>query len=164
MHDVLKSKIQSPSQKFHNNFINFEKPKIFKKSQKVRSNAWKRRIRTLTKWRKTWSRLTNPWGWSLEWEREVWEGKRHKTDKRDQGKWDLKSCWTNIEAQSRQLEVLSFKKGRQMQLSSRCPKVSIAKKKLNGSRSYRGDRNFLDGSRCYQEAVQIAIKRSWRAR
>ena len=74
-------------------------PKIFKKSQKVRSNAWnawKRRIRTLTKWKKTWSRLKNPWGWSLEWEKEVWEVKRHKAVERDLGKWNLKSRWINI--------------------------------------------------------------------
>ena len=90
MHDVLRSKIQSPSQKFHNNFINFEKPKIFKKSQKVRSNAWKRRIRTLTKWRQTWSRPKNPWGWSLEWkrEREVLGGEEAIGIKRDWEKWD----------------------------------------------------------------------------
>ena len=34
MHDVLKSKLQTPSQKFHNNFINFEKPQKFFKSPK----------------------------------------------------------------------------------------------------------------------------------
>ena len=33
--------------------------------------------------------------------------------------------------------MLSFKKGQQMQLSCRCPKVSTAKKKLDGSRSCR---------------------------
>ena len=92
MHDVLISKIQNPSQKFHNNFINIEKTKIFKKSQKVRSdawNAWKRRIRTLTKWRKTWSRPKNPWGWSLEWEREVLGGEKAIGIERNWEKWDL---------------------------------------------------------------------------
>ena len=34
MHDVLRSKIQSPSQKFHNNSINFEKRQNFKKNPK----------------------------------------------------------------------------------------------------------------------------------
>ena len=34
MHDVLRSKIQNPSQKFHNNFINFEKPQKFQKNPK----------------------------------------------------------------------------------------------------------------------------------
>ena len=34
MHDVLRSKIQNPSQKFHNNFINFEKPQNFQKNPK----------------------------------------------------------------------------------------------------------------------------------
>ena len=48
-------------------------PKFFIKPQKLghkRWNAWKRRIRTLTKWRKTWSRPKNPEEevWS-EWER-----------------------------------------------------------------------------------------------
>ena len=30
------------------------------------------------------------------------------------------------------------------------------------SRSYRGDKNFLDGSRSCQKAIEIAIKRSWK--
>ena len=34
MHDVLKSKLQTSSQKFHNNFINFEKPQNFYKNPK----------------------------------------------------------------------------------------------------------------------------------
>ena len=34
MHDVLRSKIQSLSQKFHNNSINFEKRQNFKKNPK----------------------------------------------------------------------------------------------------------------------------------
>ena len=34
MHDVLRSKIQSPSQKFHNNSINFEKRQNFQKNPK----------------------------------------------------------------------------------------------------------------------------------
>ena len=47
-----------------------------------------------------------------------------------------------------------------MQLSRRCLEVAIVKKKLDGLSSYQGDRNFLDGSRGYQEAVEIVIKRS----
>ena len=34
MHDILRTKIQNPSQKFHNNFINFEKPQNFQKIPK----------------------------------------------------------------------------------------------------------------------------------
>ena len=34
MYDVLRSKIQKSSQKFHNNFINFEKPQNFQKNPK----------------------------------------------------------------------------------------------------------------------------------
>ena len=34
MHDVLRSKIQSPSQKLHNNFINFGKSQNLKKKKK----------------------------------------------------------------------------------------------------------------------------------
>ena len=34
MYDVLRSKIQNSSQKFHNNFINFEKPQNFQKNPK----------------------------------------------------------------------------------------------------------------------------------
>ena len=34
MHDVLRSKIQDPSQKFHKNFINFEKIPKFSKNSK----------------------------------------------------------------------------------------------------------------------------------
>ena len=35
MHDVLRSKLHNPSQKFHNNFINCEKPQIFQKNPKM---------------------------------------------------------------------------------------------------------------------------------
>ena len=40
MHDVLKSFKQNRTQKFCKNFINFEKPQKFSKTQKPRSNAW----------------------------------------------------------------------------------------------------------------------------
>ena len=41
MHEVLNSFKQHPSQKFHKNFINFEKPQIFSKIPKVRSKGMK---------------------------------------------------------------------------------------------------------------------------
>ena len=42
MHEDLKTFSQKSTQKFHNNFINFEKPQfcLKKKNQKPRSNAW----------------------------------------------------------------------------------------------------------------------------
>ena len=43
MHEHLRSFKQNLSQKFHKNFINFDKPKIFQKPQKLgqkRLNAW----------------------------------------------------------------------------------------------------------------------------
>ena len=65
-------------------------PKFFIKPQKLgykRWNAWKRRIRTLTKWRKTWSRLKNPWGRGLEWVKEVLRGEKSREIVRDRAKW-----------------------------------------------------------------------------
>ena len=41
MHEVLNSLKQHPSQKFHKNFINFEKPQNFSKIPKVRSKGMK---------------------------------------------------------------------------------------------------------------------------
>ena len=41
MHEVLNSFKQHPSQKFHKNFINFEKPQKFSKIPKVRSKGMK---------------------------------------------------------------------------------------------------------------------------
>ena len=77
MHDVLRSKLQSPFQKFHTNFINFEKPQNFSKNpKKLGQMHEKERIRTVTKWRKPLSRPKNPWGWSLEWGREVLGGEK----------------------------------------------------------------------------------------
>ena len=40
MHEHLGSFTQNPYQKFHQNFINFEKTQNFLKTQKPRSNAW----------------------------------------------------------------------------------------------------------------------------
>ena len=40
MHDVLKSFKQNPTKIFCKNFINFEKPQKFSKTQKPRFNAW----------------------------------------------------------------------------------------------------------------------------
>ena len=41
MHENLGSFKHNPTQKFHQNFIKFEKPsKNFQKNQKPRSNAW----------------------------------------------------------------------------------------------------------------------------
>ena len=90
MHDVLRSKIQNPSQKFCKTFLIWENPKFFIKPQKLghkRWNTWKRRIRILTRWRKTWSRLKNPWGRGLEWVREVLVGEESREIERDQAKW-----------------------------------------------------------------------------
>ena len=41
MHEYLNSFTQHPSQKFHKNFINFEKPQNFSKIPKVRSKGMK---------------------------------------------------------------------------------------------------------------------------
>ena len=41
MHEVLNSFKQHPSQKFHKNFINFEKSQKFSKIPKVRSKGMK---------------------------------------------------------------------------------------------------------------------------
>ena len=41
MHDVLRSKIQNPSQKFYKNLFDFEKPQILQKSQKLRLQSMK---------------------------------------------------------------------------------------------------------------------------
>ena len=41
MHNVLKPFKQNPYQKFHKNFINFEKPQNFSKIPKVRSKGMK---------------------------------------------------------------------------------------------------------------------------
>ena len=65
-------------------------PKFFIKPQKLGHkswNAWKRRIRILTKWRKTWSRSKNPWGRGLEWVREVLRGEESREIVRDWVKW-----------------------------------------------------------------------------
>ena len=65
-------------------------PKFLIKPQKLghkRWNAWKGRIRTLTKWRKTWSRLRNPRGRGLEWVRELLRGEESREIERDRAKW-----------------------------------------------------------------------------
>ena len=41
MHEEFKAFSQKPTQKFHNNFINFEKPKKFSKTQKLRLKIMK---------------------------------------------------------------------------------------------------------------------------
>ena len=44
MHELLESFTQNPSQKFHKNFINFEKPpKKNSKTQNLDLNAWRMR-------------------------------------------------------------------------------------------------------------------------
>ena len=40
MHEVLNSLKQHPSQKFHKNFFNFEKPQKISKPQKLGQNIW----------------------------------------------------------------------------------------------------------------------------
>ena len=86
MHEVLRSHKQIPTQKFHQNFINFEKP------QNLGFKTWKcmkKRDSKLTKWRKTGKSLKKPWGRSLEWVREVWEERTENYRERDREKWKL---------------------------------------------------------------------------
>ena len=75
----LRSSLQNPSQEFHKNLFDFEKPQILKKSKKLRLQSIKcMRMRDLklTKWRKTWISLKNPWGRGWRWVRKVWKVKR----------------------------------------------------------------------------------------
>ena len=139
-------------------------PKIFKKSQKVRSsewNAWKRRIRTLTKWRKTWSRLKNPWGWSSEWEIVVLGGEEVIEIERDQKKWDLNRAdpiyrSSVILDRLRGVKRCQGLKLQKIQLSRRCPQqrhaqwIEVAVKELSSRQKV---------SRWIEELL-----RSWRAR
>ena len=56
------------------------------------------------------------------------------------------------------IEDLSKTTSRQMNLS-RCCRESIDRKCLDGSRSYRLDRNFLVGSRICQETIETNSKK-----
>ena len=114
MHDVLRSKIQNPSQKFHNNFINFEKsqnfqnpfqkvyknlinlknPKHFPKTPIFRSKNLKIYEKeglghlpseeNLIKDEKSLRKRLGVW------EREVLGGEKSREIERDQAKWELK--------------------------------------------------------------------------
>ena len=83
MHEVLRSHKHIPTQKFHQNFINFEKPQNFSKTPKPRFQNMKMRDLKLTKWRKTGKSLKKPWGRSLEWVREIWEERKWSYRERD---------------------------------------------------------------------------------
>ena len=71
MHDDLQSYTQNPSQKFHKNFINFERPpKIFKNPKpwsKCMKNEWRRSYQVI--WDK--KRLKIPWVEGFEREESV---------------------------------------------------------------------------------------------
>ena len=90
----LRSNLQNPSQKFHKNLFDFEKPQILQKSLKLRLQSMKcmkMRDLKLTKWRKTWISLKNPWGKGWRWVREVLGGEEAREIKKDRENWDQKS-------------------------------------------------------------------------
>ena len=139
MHDVLRSKIQNPFHKFHNNFINFEKPlKFSKKSQNLGQMHEKEGLRPLPSEEKLdlGRKIIGDEVWSERERFREWRG--NKSWERSRG-MRYESCWPYIYklSNSRHIErcqdLLSFKR------VDRCSyRVGVhSKKKLNGSRSYR---------------------------
>ena len=69
MHEHLESFTQNPSQKFHKNFINFEKPqKVFKITQNVVLNAWRMSDKEIIPSDLRQEKAENHMGWRF-WER-----------------------------------------------------------------------------------------------
>ena len=117
----------------------------------------------------------NPWGWILEWERDVLEGEKSREIKRDRAKWGLnhadpiyrslvildksrgiKRCWalkgsTDAAIEQVSLGVHSQKEARWIEELSRSCR-DCDKKKLKSSIDKPGI------ERC-QEAVEIALKK-----
>ena len=147
----LRSNLQNSSQKFHKNLFDFENPKFFKKSQKLRlqsMKSMKMRDLKLTKWRKTWLRLKISWERSLEEVKSVWEVKWLRSIERDRGKWDqncecpLYSPSVNLD-RSRDVEDLLSFKGFDRSICQACVQ---GKEKLDGSRICRGS---IEGTKTF---------------
>ena len=85
MHEHLGSFTQNPSQKFHKNFINFEKPQNLSLMREMHEE-W--RIKDPYQRRKAWSRLKSKWGRWRVWVRSVWERIERVFVERD--RWELK--------------------------------------------------------------------------
>ena len=135
IHEHLRSFKQNPTQKFHRNFINFEKPQKFSKTPKVRSKEMKDMINVRGK-------VILEEENTLE--AEDWVGKMKSVIEKCLGEGETLICWERLdkmrekkshwaiyrkhEAQwiKRYLEVSSFN-FHQMELSRSYQEVSIAK-------------------------------------
>ena len=176
MHDDLKSFSQGPSQKFHKNSIHFEQPQSLSKILKVRSKNMKCMIewvkRSLTR-EKNWSwdrRTLGKEVWS-EWERfGRWKDTKQSRETEEMRfeiaqslyieplkSWQIKRCQTvsrliNLDRCIYQVAI------------QRCSQQKEARWIDELSSIYREDRNFLDESKSYWKAIEVAIKGSWRVR
>ena len=105
------------------------------------------------------------WGRGLEWETGVWEGEETERVERDWEKWErncAEALYRNPQF-SMDWEVSRFK-FRQIELLRIYQEVSTAKwprwiEKL--SNDYRGDKNFLDGTRSCREAIKTNSQTWW---
>ena len=140
----LRSSLQNPSQEFHKNLFDFEKPQILQKSKKLRLQSIKcMRMRDLklTKWRKTWISLKNPWGRGWRWVREVWKVKR--LDRlREIKRNEIRNHECPLYSPSVNLNRLRGVED----LSSSVQGKKEAQWIEDQSSSYQGDRNFLNRS------------------
>ena len=89
------------------------------------------------------------WGRWRAWLRSVWEKERRFSVKRDQIKWERKLRWAICRKHGawwiERCQALIFAKWSYQGAIERCPQQSD----LNGSRSYRAYKNFLNRSRIY---------------
>ena len=86
MYEFLNTFKWKPNPKFQWKLINFEKPQNFSKTQNLGFktwNAWMWKDYKLTKWRKTWKTLKNPWEPRLEWDLNVFGRETEKYQERD---------------------------------------------------------------------------------
>ena len=156
MHDDLKPFSQSPSQKFHKNSINFEKPQSLSKIPKVRSENMKCMIE--------WVKRITP-------DERIWSlgrkslGNKVFSEKNVFGRWKDTKVSREIErSESEIAQTLYIEPLKSGQIERYREVLRFKLRQMHLSSSYPGGRNFLDGSRSYREAIKIAIKRNWKAR
>ena len=166
MHEHLGSFTQNPSQKFHKNFINFEKHQKHQNLDLNVWNAWRMSEREIVPSDLRQEKAKNHVGLR---EKRVFGRWKDRFYRERSGRSEEKSCksfiYKNHKAQQieRCREVSRFKTHEKAieGLSRICREVSTAKgcrwiEKL--LRIYRVSRKFLDGSSNYWEIIENAIK------
>ena len=168
MHEHLRSFKYNPTQKFHQNFINFEKP------QKLGQNAWnhdewmkKRHTRgrkCSLRSKNTWVKRFGVWERGLgRWEDENYRERSRRNEENSHGpyiKKNIKLDGSRGVERCRALKCVNYLLKSYQGFVERCPQ----QKGLDGLISYRASKKFLDGSSRYQEAIKNAIKEAERAR